>query len=71
MSRAAVADAFDRAIARHGRPQSITVGHGTEFTSGLFTPAQCLDGQREAQERREQMSSGNRLEQERIARSRG
>src|SRR6185503_17359318 len=31
MSRAAVADAFERAIVRHGRPQSITVDHGTEL----------------------------------------
>jgi putative transposase len=33
MSGAAVADALERAIARHGRPRSITVDHGTEFTS--------------------------------------
>ena len=28
-----VAEALDRAIARHGRPCSLTVDHGTEFTS--------------------------------------
>jgi putative transposase len=28
-----VADALDRAIAEHGMPASITVDHGTEFTS--------------------------------------
>lgn len=33
MSGAAVAEALEQAIARHGRPQSITVDHGTEFTS--------------------------------------
>jgi putative transposase len=27
------ADALDQAIARHGKPRSITVDHGTEFTS--------------------------------------
>jgi transposase InsO family protein len=31
--RAAVAEAFDRAIARYGKPRSITVDHDTEFTS--------------------------------------
>ena len=33
MSGAAVAAALERAIGRHGRPKSITVDHGTEFTS--------------------------------------
>jgi putative transposase len=33
MSGKAVAEALDRAIARHGKPRSITVDHGTEFTS--------------------------------------
>lgn len=33
MSGAAVAEALERAMARHGRPKSITVDHGTEFTS--------------------------------------
>jgi len=33
MSGRAVADALDRAIARHGAPRSITDDHGTEFTS--------------------------------------
>ena len=30
---AAVAEALERAVVRHGRPRSITVDHGTEFTS--------------------------------------
>jgi putative transposase len=33
MTGAAVAAALDRAIARHGKPKTITVDHGTEFTS--------------------------------------
>ena len=33
-----VAEALDRAIARHGAPRTITVDHGTEFTS------RALDG---------------------------
>ena len=33
MSGKAVAEALDQAIARHGKPRSITVDHGTEFTS--------------------------------------
>jgi putative transposase len=33
MSGSAVAAALDRAIARHGKPRTITVDHGTEFTS--------------------------------------
>jgi len=33
MSGKAVAEALDRAIAVHGKPRSITVDHGTEFTS--------------------------------------
>jgi putative transposase len=33
MSGAAVAEALDRAIAMHGKPRTITVDHGTEFTS--------------------------------------
>jgi putative transposase len=33
MSGAAVAAALDLAIARHGKPRTITVDHGTEFTS--------------------------------------
>ena len=32
MSGRAVAEALDRAIAKHGKPQTITVDHGTEFT---------------------------------------
>lgn len=36
MSGAAVAAALDKAIARHGKPQSITVDHGTEFTSRIL-----------------------------------
>jgi putative transposase len=32
MSGTGVAEALDRAIARHGAPQTITVDHGTEFT---------------------------------------
>ena len=32
MSGAAVAEALDRAIQRHGKPRSITVDNGTEFT---------------------------------------
>jgi putative transposase len=33
LSGRAVAEALDRAIARHGQPATITVDHGTEFTS--------------------------------------
>ena len=33
MSGRTVAEALDRAIAKHGKPQTITVDHGTEFTS--------------------------------------
>lgn len=33
MSGATVAVALERAIARHGKPRTITVDHGTEFTS--------------------------------------
>lgn len=33
MSGSMVADALDRAISRHGKPRTITVDHGTEFTS--------------------------------------
>ena len=33
MSGTAVAAALDRAIANHGKPKTITVDHGTEFTS--------------------------------------
>lgn len=33
MSGSAVAAALDKAIARHGKPKTITVDHGTEFTS--------------------------------------
>jgi putative transposase len=33
MSGRAVAEALDRVIAKHGKPKSITVDHGTEFTS--------------------------------------
>ena len=33
MSGAAVAAALEQAIARHGKPKTITVDHGTEFTS--------------------------------------
>ena len=33
MSGAMVAEALDRAIAEHGKPRTITVDHGTEFTS--------------------------------------
>jgi putative transposase len=33
MSGRSVADALDRAIAEHGKPRTITVDHGTEFTS--------------------------------------
>ena len=33
MSGRSVAAALDRAIARHGKPRTITVDHGTEFTS--------------------------------------
>jgi len=33
MTGAAVAAALERAIVRHGQPKSITVDHGTEFTS--------------------------------------
>jgi putative transposase len=32
MSGRAVAEALDRAIAKHGKPHTITVDHGTEFT---------------------------------------
>jgi hypothetical protein len=30
-------EALDRAIARHGKPQTITVDHGTEFTCACAT----------------------------------
>jgi putative transposase len=33
MSGNAVAEALDRAISKHGKPKTITVDHGTEFTS--------------------------------------
>jgi hypothetical protein len=33
MSGGAAADAVDRAISKHGKPKTITVDHGTEFTS--------------------------------------
>ena len=33
MSGQAVGEALDRAIAQHGRPRTLTVDHGTEFTS--------------------------------------
>jgi putative transposase len=33
MSGAAVAEVLDRAISKHGKPKTITVDHGTEFTS--------------------------------------
>jgi putative transposase len=33
MSGRSVAEALDRAIAEHGKPRTITVDHGTEFTS--------------------------------------
>ena len=33
MSGTAVAATLNRAIARHGKPKTITVDHGTEFTS--------------------------------------
>jgi putative transposase len=33
MSGGAAADALDRAISKHGKPNTITVDHGTEFTS--------------------------------------
>jgi putative transposase len=36
MSGRAVAEALDRAIAKHGKPQTITVDHGTEFTSRVL-----------------------------------
>lgn len=36
MSGRAVAEALDRAIAEHGKPRSITVDHGTEFTSRVL-----------------------------------
>jgi putative transposase len=36
MSGKAVADALDRAIVAHGKPRSITVDHGTEFTSRVL-----------------------------------
>ena len=36
MSGRAVAEALDRAIAEHGKPGSITVNHGTAFTSRVF-----------------------------------
>jgi len=36
MSGRAVAKALDRAIAKHGKPQTITVDHGTEFTSRVL-----------------------------------
>ena len=36
MSGRTVAEALDRAIAKHGEPQTITVDHGTEFTSRVL-----------------------------------
>jgi hypothetical protein len=36
MSGRAVAEALDRAIAEHSKPGSITVDHGTAFTSRVF-----------------------------------
>lgn len=33
MSGGAVADALERAVSKHGKPKTITVDHGTEFTS--------------------------------------
>jgi len=33
MSGSSVAEALEKAIARHGKPRTITVDHGTEFTS--------------------------------------
>ena len=36
MSRRAVAEALDWAIAAHGKPRSITVDHDTEFTSRVL-----------------------------------
>ena len=36
ISGRAVAVALDRAIAEHGEPRSITVDHGTEFTSRVL-----------------------------------
>ncbi len=36
LSGSAVAEALDRAIAKHGKPQRITVDHGTEFTSRVL-----------------------------------
>jgi len=41
MSGRAVADALDRAIAEHGKPQTITVDHGTEFTGRVLD--ECLN----------------------------
>jgi putative transposase len=36
MSGRAVAEALDRAIAKHGKPHTITVDHGTEFTGRIL-----------------------------------
>ena len=36
MSGRSVAETLDRAIAEHGRPRTITVDHGTEFTSRVL-----------------------------------
>jgi putative transposase len=36
MSGKAVAEALDRAVILHGKPRSITVDHGTEFTSRVL-----------------------------------
>jgi putative transposase len=36
MSGTAVAAALDKAIAQHGKPKTITVDHGTEFTSRVL-----------------------------------
>jgi putative transposase len=36
MSGRAVAEALDRAIAEHGKPHTITVDHGTEFTGRVL-----------------------------------
>jgi putative transposase len=39
-----VAEALDRAIARHGAPRTITVDHGTEFTSRALDEWACRRG---------------------------
>jgi len=44
MSGQAVADALDLAIADHGKPRSITVHHGTEFTSRVLDDWACRRG---------------------------